>query len=328
MVDACYALTGRWTDGAEIDVADAMMRLTLSIVGRTLFDVDVDADAEWVGRALAEANHQAVTESTRLAPIPIAWPTLGRLRDRAALSRLNRFVYRLIEGRRRTGAAGADVLSLLVGARDEDDGRALTDVEIRDEIMTLFFAGHETTASLLSWAWAFLDAEPGVRTRLEDELSAVLDGRRPTFADLEGLPFAAQVLDETMRLRPPVYAIGRIAERDVMIGDVQIPAGTTVGVNVYGIHRLPGLFDEPERFSPERMAVDRKEALPRGAYMPFGAGPRVCIGAHFAVMEAQLLLAATAQRWRLERVIKREPRARPLITLRPEPFHMRIAASR
>ena len=326
MVQETDAAVTSWRGREEMDVGDEMMKLTLSIVGRTLFDVDVSAEAEWVGRGLTEANHQTMVESTRLLPLPMRIPTIGRLRNRAALRRLDEFAYRLIAERRASGASGSDVLSLLVRARDEDDGRTMTDREIRDEVMSLFFAGHETTATLLTWTWALLAEAPAVRSRLEAELAQVHGGRRPTFADLPSLPYAAQVLDETMRLYPPVYGLGRLAERDVVLGGVTVPKGWTVAVNIYGMHHDARLFPDPERFDPDRMTAERREALPRSAYMPFGAGSRVCIGSHFAVMEAHLLLATIAQRVRLDRVVQRRPRMRPLITLRPEQLPMRIAA--
>jgi cytochrome P450 len=323
MTRAAEGTIDRWADGDIVDVVDEMMVLTLAIVGRTLLDVDVTSEADWVGRALGVANRQASTEAARLVPLPLSLPTLGRLRNARAIADLDGLVSQLIADRRRTGGTGSDALSLLVGARDEEDGRSMTDGEVRDEVMTLFFAGHETTANLMSWTWLLLAESPETRQRLLVEVDEVLHGAAPSFAALESLPLTLRILKESMRLYPPVYGIGRVAERDVTIGGVRVPQGTTVALNIYGMHRRPDLFPDPEVFDPDRFTPEREAALPRSAYMPFGSGPRVCIGAHFALMEAHLLLATIAQRISLERA-DRVPRPQPLITLRPDRLPMKV----
>jgi cytochrome P450 len=199
----------------------------------------------------------------------------------------------------------------------------MTDGEVRDEVMTLFFAGHETTANLMSWTWLLLAESPETRQRLLVEIDEVLHGAAPSCTALESLPLTLRILKESMRLYPPVYGIGRVAERDVTIGGVRVPQGTTVAVNIYGMHRRPDLFPDPEVFDLDRFTPEREGSLPRSAYMPFGSGPRVCIGAHFALMEAHLLLATIAQRISLERA-DRVPRPQPLITLRPDRLPMKI----
>jgi cytochrome P450 len=323
MVQHGETTLNRWTDGAVVNVTDEMMELTLAIVGQTLMDVDVTADADWVGHALGVANAQASTETARFVPLPLALPTPSRLRNERAIASVDALIAQLITERRRKGATGGDALSLLVGARDEDDGRSMTDVEVRDEVMTLFFAGHETTANLLSWTWLLLAQSPETMARLRQELLIALGESSPTYATLEKLPLTLRIIQESMRLYPPVYAVGRVAERDVDIGDVQVPKGMTIAVNVYGMHRREDLFPEPERFDPDRFTPEREAALPRSAYMPFGSGPRVCIGAHFAQMEAHLLLATMARRATLE-LADGVPGLQPLITLRPDRLRMRV----
>jgi cytochrome P450 len=208
------------------------------------------------------------------------------------------------------------VLSMLLVARDEDDGSQLTDREVRDEVMTLLLAGHETTANALSWTWYELGKNPDALARLDAEVRAALGGRPATAADLAALPWTAAVIDEAMRLHPPAFATGRDARCDVEIGGHRLPAGAIVIVNIRGIHRRADYFPDPLAFRPERMLADVKRARPRHHYLPFGAGPRVCIGSHFALMEAQLALATMVQHARL-RLLSDRVAAEPLVTLRP-----------
>ena len=300
MVRQGECAAAKWRDGQVIDGVDEMMRLTLSIVGRTLFDVDVALESAWVGRAFEVANRHTAVESARLVPLPMALPTPGRRANARAIADVDRLVGRLVVERRRSGATGDDMLSQLVRARDEDDGRTMSDGELRDEIMTLFFAGHETTANALAWAWRLLAKNPTARARLEAEVDAVLGGRSPEVGDLASLPTALMALKESMRLYPPAYLLGRQTEREVEIGGVRLARGVTVGVNIFGMHRRPEVFADPWRFDLDRFAPGREAALPRSAYLPFGAGPRVCIGNHFALMEAHCFSSTIAQRVRLE----------------------------
>src|SRR5581483_1140205 len=206
---------------------------------------------------------------------------------------------------------------MLLLARDENDGSQLSDAEVRDEAMTLLLAGHETTANALAWAGLLLGRHPEAYARLRDEADRVLAGRTPTFEDLPRLPYATQVLKESMRLYPPAYLLGRVAERDLTLGGRRVAAGTTVMVNIFGIHHRADYFPEPERFVPERFEPAAEKALPRSAFLPFGGGARICIGNHFALMEGALILATLAQRVELEVLTEGEVDAEPLMTLRP-----------
>ena len=300
-------------DGASVDVADLMMRLTFDIVGKALFDAEVASEASVVGAALTVAMETAFGQLGSLVPVPPSIPTPQNLRYRRAVRRLDEVVYRVIEERRAGGDDRGDVLSVLLAARDED-GAAMDDRQIRDEVMTLFLAGHETTANALAWAFYLLGRSPAARERLEAEARAL--GRPPTYEDLRSLPWALAVLKEAMRLYPPAYMIGRRAARDVTIGEHRIARGTIVILNVIGIHRRPELYPDPDRFDPERFLGDAERALPRCGYMPFGAGPRICIGNHFALMEGQVLLAALARRLRFE-TSTADAEPEPLVTLRP-----------
>jgi cytochrome P450 len=312
-------------DGAVVDVAQEMMRLTLAIVGKTLFDADVSCEADDVGAAITIANHYISEAVTRL-PTPIWLPTRRNREARRAIATIDAIIYRLIAARRAAGVDLGDVLSTLVTARDEVTGEGMSDRQIRDEAVTLFLAGHETTANALAWSFYLVARHPDVSDRLAAESRTVLGGRTPTMEDLPRLPTALMVLKETMRLYPPAYMIGRQAERDVTVGPVTLRRGDTIFVNIYAMHRRDDCFAEPEAFRPERFSPENDKKLPRGAYLPFGGGPRICIGNHFALMEGQLLLATLAQRLRLVPLDDREVVPEPLVTLRPKGgLPMRVA---
>jgi len=304
-------------DGAVVDVAHEMMRLTLSIVGKTLFDADVAGEADDVGAAITAANHY-VSEAVSRLPTPMWLPTRRNRQARRAIATIDAIIYRLIAARRAAGVDLGDVLSTLVMARDEETGQGMPDRQIRDEAVTLFLAGHETTANALAWSFHLLGRHRDVAERLAAEARAVLGGRAPTMDDLSRLPTALMVLKETMRLYPPAYMVGRQAERDVPLGPYTLHKGATVFVNIYAMHRRADYFAAPDEFRPERFAPEREKLLSRGAYLPFGGGPRICIGNHFALMEGQLLLAALAQRLRFEPLDDRAVEPEPLVTLRPK----------
>jgi cytochrome P450 len=308
----------RWRDGATIDILEEMMRLTLDVVGKTLFDAEVDSDAAEVGRALTLAMEHVVRSVSSVVPIPPSVPTPGNLRYRKVIERLDRVIYRLIRDRRADGKDHGDFLSMLLMAQDEDDKGGMTDQQVRDEAMTIFLAGHETTSNALAWTFYLLAQHPNVQSRLEAEVDAVLGGRVPTIADLGKLPYALAVLKESMRLYPPAYIVVRKALRDVRIGRRTISKGELVMVNITGMHRNGAYFKDPDHFDPTRFASEADNGLPQHAYLPFGAGPRICIGNHFALMEGHLALAGLAQRARLELLPGyRRVETQPLITLRP-----------
>ncbi len=302
----------RWRTGQRIDLATEMMELTLAIAGKTMFGADVRSDAITVARGVELAMRSQVDSLRSPVRLGYAWPLPRHLRMRRAVAMLDDVVFRLIREGRARGTDRGDVLSILLLARDDEDGTGLTDQQIRDEVMTLLLAGHETTANALTWTWYELGRHPDVLARLADEVGS----REITTEALPEMPWNLAVIEEAMRLHPPVYATGREAVRDLVIGGYALPAGSTVAVNIRGIHRRADYYPAPEAFMPERMLGDAKKARPRHHYLPFGAGPRVCIGAHFALLEAQLALAAMVQRVRVKPLAARvEPE--PMVTLRP-----------
>lgn len=329
MVAYADRAASRWQDGETRDVLPEMSRLTLAIAGKTLFDTDVETDAETIGRALTDVlanfNITLLPFGDRLVrlPIPHAW------RFRRAKGALDAIVYRLIAERRTRAARhtavasgdppGGDILSILVAARDEGDGRGLSDEEVRDEVLTLLLAGHETTANALTWTWYLLAGQPAVRERMEAELGRVCGTRLPTAADVAALPYTRAVLAESMRLFPPAYIVGRRAREPYAVPntDYVLPAGTVILLSQYLLHRDPRFWDAPGEFRPERW-LGGEAARHRYAYFPFGAGPRICIGEHFAWMEGVLVLATIARQWRLDLAGAHPAVLEPVITLRPK----------
>jgi len=304
--------------GRPFDVATEMMRLTLRIVGETLLSADVSGDADAVSQAVHRVLAETRNRVYRPLSIPLAVPTPGNRRFLDAVRALDAIVYRMIAERRRAGSdARADLLSVLLHARDEQTGEAMTDRQLRDEVMTIFLAGHETTANALTWTWVLLSRHPEAGRRLRAELSQVLGGRTPTAEDTARLPYLTMVLDESMRLYPPAWMIGRCAAADDVIDGYRIPAGTYVFISPYVTHRHPRLWENPEGFDPERFSPERAAAIPRYAYFPFGGGPRQCIGNGFATMEALIVLGTLAQRFRLDLAPGLRVDPEPLITLRP-----------
>ncbi len=313
MAERAAAHAERVRPATMIDVAELMMATTLDIVGRTLFDVDLTGEARAVGDALTAAM-EFVARAV-LSPIPPSWPLPRTKRGLAAVARLDEIVLRIIAERRSRGGDRGDVLSILLDARDDEGG--LSDRQLRDEIMTLMLAGHETTANLLAWTWYALATEPAVRARLDVELDTVLAGRAPTYDDLPRLPITLAILEEALRLWPPAHALARAVDRAITIAGVELVAGDLVLVSVVGMQRRTAYWDDPLAFRPDRfLGADRRARRP--GYLPFGAGPRVCIGNHFALAEAQLILATFAQRFHF-RLAQPAPIAlEPLMTLRPK----------
>ena len=308
-----------WGDGATVDVSAAMMRLTLEIVGATLFGAEMGPEADEIGAALTAAMEHVMRPIRSLVPVPTSWPTPGNRRGLAAIARLDKTVYRLIEERRRDGKDRGDFLSMLLLAQDEGGGAKMTDKQVRDEAMNIFLAGHETTANALTWAFYLLGQHPSARERLEREVDAALGGRTPALADLGAMPWSLAVFKEAMRLYPPAFVVARRALRDVTIRGHHIARNELCIVNIVGMHRRPSYFPEPSRFDPERFLPENEKRLAKQAFLPFGAGQRVCIGNHFALLEGQLALAALAQRVRFD-LPPGAPRVEtePLITLRPK----------
>lgn len=311
------AAAARWQNGETVDISREMTRLTLRIVARTLFSVDVEEEsAREVGQALdalVDAFSVVAVLGSAIRKLPL--PSVRRANR--ARKTLDALIYRMIAERRRTGGGGEDLLSLLLAARDED-GSAMDDRQVRDEAMTLFLAGHETTANALAWSWYLLAGHPEAEARFHAEIDAVLGDRLPGAADLPSLPVTRQVLAEAMRLYPPAWAVSRRATEPVTIGGYPVPAGSGVLASQWVLHRDPRFFPDPLAFRPERWTEDFEARLPRLAYFPFGGGPRICIGMGFAWMEGILLLATIGRRWKMRLVPGQRVEPHPRITLRPK----------
>ncbi len=328
MVGYAEQTSGRWRDGETLDVAAEMMRLTLAVVGKTLFDADVESDADEVGAALTDVmslfGYLMLPYSELLEKLPLP----PRRRFERARARLDAVIYRIIDERRAGGVDRGDLLSMLVHAVDEEGDRTgMTDEQLRDEAMTIFLAGHETTANALAWTWHLLAQHPEIESKLHAELDEVLaGGRRPAAEDFARLRYTEMVVAESMRLYPPAWAVGRLALEDHEVGGYLIPRGSLVLVSPYVMHRDPRFYEDPLRFDPERFTPEARSARAQFAYFPFGGGPRRCIGEGFAWTEAVLILAALARRWRLRLAPGAQVRTEPRITLRPSKGGMMMKA--
>jgi cytochrome P450 len=303
---------------AQLDMGDEAMRLTLEIVMKTLFNAEPSSASDTVGSAFPRAVAAVLDSITSPLPLPPPIPTPTNLRLKRAARELDQLIYRVIAEHRASGHDGGDLLSVLLGARDQDDGSSLDDRELRDEVMTMMLAGHETTANTLAWTLYALARAPEARARLESELDAI-QAPRLGVQEVAALPWTTQVIKESMRLYPAVYMIARRCVRDVQLGPYLIERGAVIFINIIGMHRRPDIYTDPERFDPERWSPEREKLLPKQAYVPFSGGPRVCIGNHFAMLEAQLILATWLRRLRFE-LLDPEQRVEfdALITLRPK----------
>jgi len=307
----------RWAEDETLDIAHQMMRLTLWIIGQILFKADVLYEAEELDMALMRTQRHVSSLFGSLFPIPYTWPTPSNLRFRKDLTHLDAIIYRLLEQRHQSSKNDSDLLSILLKAQEED-GNYMSDSQVRDEAITLFLAGHENMSNALTWTWYLLLQHPHVYRRMRDEVDNNLGGRIATFADLPNLPYTLQVFKEAMRLYPPAYIIGRQAVRPVKIGKYQLPTGAIVLISAYTLHRRSDYFPDPERFDPERFAPEAEQCLPPHAYIPFGMGPRSCIGGHLAMIEGQIILATLAQRVLFQRMDRRDAEPEALISLRPK----------
>jgi cytochrome P450 len=313
MVRYARELVEEWRDGEVRDVADDMMRLTLRIVARTLFDADVEGEARAVGEAMSIVRRCFEAKLNAFLPFPDRIPTRATRRLRAAVRELDAIVYRMIAERRRSPGDRGDLLSLLLSAHDE--GGDMTDRQLRDEAMSLFVGGHETTAVGLTWTWHLLGAHPDVEAAVRRELDEVLGERLPSVDDLPRLRQTERAIRESMRLYPPVYAFDRTPTRDCTIAGRSVRAGTIVLISPYVVHRRADLYEHPQDFRPDRWGAGAAD-LPRYAYLPFGGGPRICIGSRFAETEMTLVLAAMLQQASV-RPHTSAVTADPSITLRP-----------
>ncbi len=315
MVEYAQRMLDGWRSGEERDVHREMMRLTMQIVGKTLFDADVGRDAQEVGKSL-ELLLEIGANFRRTIFVPHWLPTPANLRVKREVAQIEKILYRIIGERRASGRDAGDLLSMLLAAQDEDGSR-MTDRQLRDETITLFLAGHETTASTLSWTWWLLAQNPSVEAKLHQELDAVLGDRSPTLDDLPRLVYAGHVITESLRLYPAAWGLARLAVEDHEIAGYPVTKGMGVTMAQWVVHRDTRWYDAPEEFRPERWENDLLKRLPRFAYFPFGGGPRQCIGNTFALMETTLILATIARKFRLRLVANHPVVPLASITLRP-----------
>ena len=318
MVQAAVRMLDTWRPGQTLDLHQQMMHLTLDIVAACLFGTDTSTEAGRIGHALDAVmnllNNQGLIKLIQ-----------GMLRIRTreheefddGIKTLDEVIYGIIRSRQQSDDDHGDLLSMFLAARDEDGGQ-MSELQLHDECLTMFIAGHETTALALSWAWYELTQNPTNADRMRAELVQVLAGRPPTLADLPALPYTSQIMTETMRLHPPAWNISREAITDVEIGGRMIPAGAEILMSQYAVHRHPRYYEDPDTFKPGRWSDDLARTLPKYAYFPFGGGPRLCIGQQFAQMEAILILATMAQRFDLHLVPGQRIVPQPGITLRPK----------
>lgn len=304
MIDCAERCSARWQNGQTLDIWREMQRLTLDIVGKTLFSADVEAKDDEVGQAMRAATLQYRAFKLPFAKLFERLPLPHLLRFHRGKQRLRNVVLELIEERRRDGADRGDLLSMLLLAEDEgENGHAMTAEQVWDEALTIFIAGYDTTATALMWTWYLLSQHPEVEAKLHSEIDSVLPGgQQVTFANLRQLPYTEQVLLEAMRIYPPTWRLVRRAVNEFRIGQYLIPAGSLVVVCQYAMHRNPRYFPDAEKFDPDRWTVEAKSSRPHYSYFPFGGGPRRCLGEGFAMVEGVLLLASLARKWRLRLV--------------------------
>jgi cytochrome P450 len=303
--------------GTPFDVAAEMNALTLTVAGETLFGRDLSGEAGHAGAALRIALEVTARRAMSQVATPLWLPTARHRAFRRAVRTLDRLVYGVIAARGDEPDRGGDLLGMLMAARDQDTGERMSPRQLRDEVMTFLLAGHETTAVALAWTWYLLAAHPTVAARTRREVLSVLGDREPTLDDLAALPLCRMVVEEAMRLYPPVWGIGRQAIAADEIGGWKIPAGTLVNLSPWVTHRHPDFWPAPDTFEPERFRPGQERTRPRFAYFPFSGGPRLCIGEAFAMMEAQLIVAMVLQRYELTLVDGTRVEPEPTLTIRP-----------
>ncbi|MGE5190904.1 MAG: cytochrome P450 [Deltaproteobacteria bacterium] len=317
IVDYTQKMLATWRSGEMRDLHADMMQLALSIVSKALLDVDAGEKSHEVSSAIDWIMRDFNSRFQSAVPLPFGLPIPRNFALKRQVRLLESVIQQIINERRADRRDHGDLLSVLVHARDEQDQTGMTDRQLRDEVMTLFLAGHETTANLLSWTWYLLATHPEVEAKVRSELELVLAGRPPAAADAPRLTYIEQVLLETMRLYPPAYAMGRESVEECTIGGYRIPAGSTVIMSQYVMHRHPRYFDRADEFDPDRWSGGLMKRLPKYVYFPFGAGPRVCIGNSFALLEAMLVVATVVPRFQFSLAAHPPVVPWPSVTLRP-----------
>jgi cytochrome P450 len=332
MTAAITRLLERWAphadSGQPFNVHAEMMRLAMSVIARTTLSADIDEEAAEAGHEFTYALDFISRTSVGALTVPLWVPTSGNRRFRQALAYMDRFIYGVIADHRRQTTPPNDLLTILLNARDPETGAGMDEAQIRDEMLTIFFAGHETTAQALTWTWYLLAQHPEVEAKLYDEVDRTLTGRLPTPDDTEALDYPGRVVQEAMRLYPPVWVFTRDALGDDELSGYRVPAGSMVVLSQYLTHRHPDFWPAAESFDPERFTPEQDAARPRYAYFPFGGGPRICLGNNFALLEASLAVAMVAQRYRLRLVPGQDIRPTMKGTLRPNGPVMMTAEKR
>ncbi|MEM7368537.1 MAG: cytochrome P450 [Bacteroidota bacterium] len=317
MVNRTTEMIEVWEKGAAtLDISREMMVLTSDIAAQTLFGADVD-DNDRFGEALVEGMRYITQSFRRIINPPLWVPTSANRRFNKMIRQQNQTIQTMIDQRRQSTESRPDLLSMLMEARDEESGEGMTDLQLRDEVITIFSAGHETSANGLTWTLYLLSQNPDIRTRMEREVDEVLQGRLPQVDDVRRLPYVHQVIQESLRLFPPAWAIGREAIGPDEIDGYPIRKKYQILMSSYALHRNPRYWQEPDRFEPDRFSPEKVKERHRFAYLPFGGGPRFCIGNNFALMEMQLVLVMISQRFRIDLVPDHPVKMEPVITLRP-----------
>jgi cytochrome P450 len=332
MVDATQRMLERWqpagNSGQTLEINDEMMRLTMSIIANTMFSMDINEQAAEAGRAFTYVLEYVSSRSVTFIDIPLSIPTPANRRFNDAMRILRDFMGGIIAERRKNPASHNDLLSMLLNAKDDTTGEMMSDQQVYDEIITIFFAGHETTAQALTWTWYLLSNHPEVEAKLHDEVDRVLNGRVPTAEDLAKLTYTRNVMNEVLRLYPSAWIFVRDSISDDALGGYHIPPKSMIVLSPYITHRHPDFWDNPEQFDPDRFTEERSANRHHYAYFPFGGGPRTCIGNNFALQEAQLAVAMVAQRHSL-RMQNTEPvLPRMAGTLRPDRAVMMTVTNR
>jgi len=317
MVEYTERMLAGWKAGETRDVHRDMTRLTLEIVVKTLFDANVSGDADNVGRVLSEIVKPFASQATLKWILDNRLPTPGHRQFYRSVGEIDQIIYRIIAERRTSASDKGDLLSMLLEAQDED-GSQMTDAQLRDEVITLFLAGHETTALALSWTWFLLASNKEVEAKFHAALDSVFGGRLPALSDLPQLRYTEMIAKETMRLYPPAFGLGREAIEECEIGGYRVPRKTQIFTFQWATQRDPRFFDQPDEFIPDRWTPGFIEQLPKFAYFPFGGGPRFCIGNYFAMMEMILLMATIGRRYKLELAPDAKVELYPAMSLRPK----------
>ncbi|TGL60905.1 cytochrome P450 [Leptospira sarikeiensis] len=309
-------MSNNWKNTSKLDISKEMMRLTFEIVGKTLFRTDVESYAARIESSLTVALELVTKRITKIFPFPFSWPTPDNLRLKRALKDMHSVVDELIAERKKNPSN--DLISMLLEVRDEETGETMSEIQVRDEAITLLLAGHETTANALSWGLYLLSKHPDICQKVREEANRVLTDKTPTLEDVQKLAYTRKVLDEILRMYPPAWVIERTAMGPDNVGGFDVEKGTNISICIFNMHRNPEFWENPDKFDPDRFDEERSADRPKYAYLPFGGGPRICIGNIFALTEATLILAMLVKNYKFEVDPNHPVVMEPLVTLRPK----------